>query len=114
MTNSESELFYPGLQPERTELAWRRTALALTVGPLAAARLLAPQLGVMTAVAALLGLVMGGSIAAAAWARHRSMRRALIDKASRHRPPGGALLLMTATVPFVGGVIALGVLVSRL
>ncbi|MFH5822323.1 DUF202 domain-containing protein [Georgenia sp. AZ-5] len=114
MTTRDAALFDPGLQPERTALAWRRTALALTLGPLVAARLLAPQLGLLTAVAALLGLVVGGSIAGAAWIRYRTMHRALTGEGHRRHLPGGALLLMTATVPLAGGVIALGVLVARL
>jgi putative membrane protein len=103
----------PGLQPERTALAWRRTALAFTVGPLAAARLLAPQSGLLSALAALFGLALGISVAVAAWARYRAVHRALTVEGEARQLPGGALLLISAVVPCVAGVVALGVLVLR-
>lgn len=102
----ETAPFDPGLQPERTALAWRRTALALTLGPVAAARVLAPQLGALTAATAVLGLVVGGSLAAAARARYRRTHRALTGEGPPAHLPGGGLLLLTATVPFVGGIAA--------
>ena len=53
------ELFDPGLQPERTELAWRRTSLAVTVGALVALRLPPPiLLGSWSISVGLVGLVM--------------------------------------------------------
>jgi uncharacterized membrane protein YidH (DUF202 family) len=53
------ERFDPGLQPERTELAWRRTNLAVTVGALVALRLPPPiLLGSWSISVGLVGLVM--------------------------------------------------------
>ncbi|MGY1815847.1 DUF202 domain-containing protein, partial [Blastococcus sp. SYSU D00820] len=69
----------PGLQPERTALAWRRTALAVGAGAAVAARLTAPALG---ALAVVLG-VLGGSAAAALW--FLAGRRYAVG-----RPGGGA------------------------
>lgn len=63
-------LFDPGLQPERTELAWRRTALSVGVGSLVAVRLLPIVLG--DPWWALVG-VLGVVAATALWltSRHR-------------------------------------------
>lgn len=93
-------LFDPGLQPERTRLAWRRTLLALTAVALAALRLLPAALGPVGAVLPALALVGVGSL----WwmARRRSGRvdRALADE--RGLSGGGA----TAVVALSCGLVA--------
>ena len=48
----------PGLQPERTELSWRRTLLALAVGALVSVRVLPPVLGAWTIATGLLGVLV--------------------------------------------------------
>lgn len=50
-------LFDPGLQPERTGLAWQRTCLSLLVGSLAAMRVLPPALGPWSLLLALAGVL---------------------------------------------------------
>ena len=81
------QLFDPGLQPERTELAWRRTTLALIVGALVALRLLPPALGSWSIIVGLAGLVLAAIIWVLA---HRRAR--LTSHALRHEHavlPGG-------------------------
>lgn len=84
----------PGLQPERTELAWRRTALSAGVLSLVAARVLPAALGhpgwAMLGVVGLLG-------AGAVWlASQRRFRRAPDDPRTPVPSGGGGLLLGTA------------------
>lgn len=110
MTTPEPD---PGLQLERTALAWRRTALALMIGPVAAARLLAPERGVWAALAAAGGLVVAVGVAVLASRRHRTQARVMSGAASPHDLPGGLLLVLTAVVLVAGGVVA-GGFVSRL
>ena len=52
--------FDPGLQPERTALAWRRAALSLAVGSLACGRLLQPAVGGVAWLLAVVGVALVG------------------------------------------------------
>lgn len=78
----------PGLQPERTALAWRRTGLALTVGSLIGLRVLPPLLGPAAYVLAGLGVVASLAVLAAAHRRYRRVHRLLL--AARHAGQTGA------------------------
>lgn len=70
-------VFDPGLQPERTLLAWRRTCLALGVGSAVAARFAAPQAGALAAALGLCGVVLALAAYLAAGRRHRRAHDAL-------------------------------------
>ncbi|WP_035698548.1 DUF202 domain-containing protein [Glycomyces tenuis] len=88
-----------GLQPERSNLAWRRTALGITAGSVLASRLLAaahPGLGLVLPFAA---LAAGGILMAAAERRSDRLGRWLrARRAGGPAPaaPGGRLLLSVA------------------
>ena len=118
----------PGLQPERTALAWRRTGLALTVGSLIGLRVLPPLLGPAAYVLAGLGVVASLAVLAAAHRRYRRVHRLLLaarddghtraDGGSTGSPTrvpttGGALPAATAVLALAAGlgalVVALGV-----
>jgi len=64
--------FDPGLQPERTFLAWQRTVLALAVACAVAVRFTAPQIGAAAVIAGIAGL--GLAIAAYIGVRYRYRR----------------------------------------
>ncbi len=59
----------PGLQPERTVLAWQRTSLSLGAGALVYSRVIAPAVGDWAWVFALFGLAV--SLTIGIWARRR-------------------------------------------
>lgn len=99
------QLFDPGLQPERTELAWRRTTLALTVGALVALRLLPPALGSWSISVGLAGLVLAILIWVLARRRARYTNQAL--RHDHGQLPGGGLLLLLATVTTAGAALGL-------
>ncbi|MGM7698734.1 DUF202 domain-containing protein [Microbacterium sp. A84] len=105
-------LYDPGLQPERTELAWRRTALAIAVGSLVSMRVLPVMLG--SALWMLLG-VAGMIIAALMWlaarARYRSGYRALHDNEGKVALPDGSLIAVTALFSIGVGLVALAAVI---
>lgn len=103
--------FDPGLQLERTALSWRRTALALTVGPLLVARVLAPELGTLSVLAAVGGVTLGGYVALASSARYRVIHRRLTGAADLGPRPGAVPLVVLTAVPLVGAVVAMVLLV---
>lgn len=86
----------PGLQPERTALAWRRSTLALVVGGALALRLLPPLLGPWSLAIGLGCLLAAAGLWAGGAARVRRVRAAIAAGAPL---PGGLLLaLLAATI----------------
>jgi uncharacterized membrane protein YidH (DUF202 family) len=98
-------VFDPGLQPERTALAWRRTALALIVGSLAAVRVLPDLVGSWGYAGAGVAFVASVAILIAAHLRYRRDHLTLISSASdRVALSGGALVAITASVVLLMGI----------
>jgi uncharacterized membrane protein YidH (DUF202 family) len=94
----------PGLQPERTQLAWRRTVAAFTVGALVSLRVLPPVLGGWAALAGGAGLVVGGVLWVAAARRAVAVDRAVRTPGSPL--PGGALLFALVLVVTAGAALS--------
>ncbi|WP_395244663.1 DUF202 domain-containing protein [Agromyces sp. MMS24-K17] len=104
--------FDPGLQPERTLLAWRRTVLALTVAALVGVRLLPPILGPWSlllfgaAIAATAGIAIGAEVG------YRRMHRALTSAGLGPLPSRGGLVAATAGLTALAGVVGLATWVA--
>ena len=90
-------LFDPGLQPERTALAWRRTALTLAVGAIVSFRLLPPVLGLWSIAVGVAGLLLSAATWILAGRRARRVQSALLHS-SGPLPGGGLPLLLTLIV----------------
>ena len=103
-------LFDPGLQPERTELAWRRTALTLAVGAVVSFRLLPPVLGLWSVGVGVAGLLLSAATWILAARRSRRIRHALLT--SSGPLPGGGLALLHSLIVTVCA--ALGLLYAIL
>lgn len=100
----------PGLQAERTALAWHRTALALLANAL-----LALRLGLVAGQAAVIGLgvaLLGGALAVSWIGRRR--RRALVGDEQLSAPPAW-MLQFTALAAVGAGLTGLaGVLATTM
>ncbi len=99
--------FDPGLQPERTALAWRRTALSLAVGALAAGRMLEPLLGRVAWMVAAVGVALGFGLLLVARRRAALVGRALATTGDLEAGPGAALLVGVTAVAVLAGVAGL-------
>lgn len=100
-SDSEGALFDPGLQPERTLLAWRRTCLAFAVASLIATRFTLPSFGLLAVLLGTLGAGLAGFAYALASAGYRAAHRSLRDRGNLGRS-GLPMLATTGSVLFIG------------
>lgn len=111
-------LFDPGLQPERTELAWRRTALAIGVGSLLALRIIpamapTPEWGAVWLAPGIVGLGFAVLLWTGARSRHARITRALLEDRRADLPGAGLLLVLAGFVVGCGILSAVIVLLPR-
>ena len=102
----------PGLQPERTQLAWRRTALSITVVSLIAARALPAILGSgLWVIPGVVGVAASALFWVAAARRARAVDLAL-SGGRPDRMPDARLIALLAVFVATAGVLALVVLLG--
>lgn len=108
---SERALFDPGLQPERTELAWRRTALAIAIGSLLSLRVLPlalpPAHEAWGFAPGLVGLLAAGGVWLAARRRQVRMSDVLTGPSPGTGFPGASLMLVLTMLGVGFGAVAL-------
>ncbi len=93
---TDEEPWDPGLQPERTALAWRRSVLGILIGSVAVIRILPPVVGVWSLSIGIVGILASTALWVAGAARLRRIDRAL--RAERSLPGGLLLAMLAATV----------------
>jgi len=103
--------FDPGLQPERTALAWRRTGLALLTGSLVAARILPELFGPSSALLGVAGAAAAAALLAAVHRRYRSHHRTLHQHGDRVALADGRLIAAVALFAFSAAVICVAAVV---
>jgi putative membrane protein len=111
-----SQIFDPGMQPERTALAWRRTALSMAAGSLVAVRVFPASLGLWAAVPAAIAFAISVVVFVAAHQRYRRNHSVLLterDPDTRIALAGGALIALVASATLAFGVIAAIILISK-
>lgn len=99
--NDHESVFDPGLQPERTLLAWRRTCLAFAVASLIGMRFALPTLGLLTVLAGTLGVGLAALTYSLASAGYERAHRSLHDDDTLPRS-GLPILTATAAVLTIG------------
>lgn len=111
MTEVIENPFDEGLQPERTLLAWRRTALALAIACAVGLRLTVPDFGALAVVAGVLGVVLSLVAYVGATVRYRRAHRSLVDSSTLST--GGLTMTAVAATAVVLGIAAMIWLVLR-
>ncbi|GAB3128226.1 DUF202 domain-containing protein [Glaciibacter psychrotolerans] len=99
--------FDPGLQPERTYLAWQRTVLALAVACAVSVRFTADRFGVPAIVLGIGGIGLALAAYIATYRGYRRTHRALTDTAQLHGRGAWRLALLAASTLFLGGLAVL-------
>lgn len=108
-------LFDPGLQPQRTELAWRRTALVVVIGGLVAARLIPASLGdPWWALCGVAGAAGGVALWEAGRRRSRRSNDDLCQYGDRAPIGGGGQLLAPAILATAAGAGAMTLIIVRI
>lgn len=111
---STLRLYDPGLQAERTQLAWRRTVLGIAVGSLVAMRLLpavfSDPIWVLPGTA---GVLFAGVVWLAARHRYRRANNALLGaNPGVILPGGGVLMLVLASFTTGAGMLGLALVIA--
>lgn len=114
--------FDPGLQPERTELAWRRTALAIAIGSLVSLRIFPLMLPSAFAAWGFVPGAVGLVAACALWsaARRRQLRMTAwlhstlpgampAGPTTPQTPPGGGMLLTLTVLATAFGILCIAI-----
>jgi len=113
VSTATDELFDPGLQPERTLLAWRRTCLAFGVASLVGMRFTVDALGLLAVVGGILGAGLAVLAYALAATGYRRSHRALQGNGVLERS-GLPMLLAAGAVLAIGALCALAMLAGLL
>ena len=92
----------PGLQVERTTLAWLRTGLTFVVGLMVLLRLVAHRSAIAAVACAAVALPLAAVIAIASWRRHRAAERNL--RAEEPLPDGVLQAAFTALALLAGAI----------
>jgi uncharacterized membrane protein YidH (DUF202 family) len=111
--NPASHPFDVGLQPERTALAWRRTALALIVAAVVGIRVLPALLGPWVLIPAGAGIAIAVAVLVASHRRY-CVQHERLTKAGIARIPllDGALPGLMALVTIFAGLACTAIVVS--
>lgn len=108
-----SRPFDVGLQPERTALAWRRTALALVVAAVVGIRVLPIMLGEWAIIPAGAGIALAVAILFASHHRYHTQHQRLTTATTdRIALPDGTLLALVASTTLLAGLACIAVIAS--
>jgi putative membrane protein len=105
------------MQPERTALSWRRTALSMGVGSIAALRVFPAVFGAWALVPTGIAVILAVLVFVFAQLRYRRNHRALLEgRALGTRPPlaDGRMIALVALVTICFALIAAGLLVASI